>query len=140
MRRIYKITGGCCLIIQICFCTVPNRRPPLDLTSPFLKLSDTLPSRAIFSIAPYYERVEIDPDWLDRRTVARMVFLGEDREENLAAPSVCVALRRLANDTPLCDWELDLEQLEISLDWRKTLSALLWEEKLRTTLSSRWVS
>ena len=84
---------------------------------------------AIFDIAPRMPAV-------DRQSLLRSLAADEN---DYTRPNTIIAVRRLANDTELpgCKW--DLENCEMSVNWRGMLGALLWEEKLRMNLSAGWV-
>jgi hypothetical protein len=61
-----------------------------------------------------------------------------------AYPPHIVSSLRFVNDTELVDFDLVIEDnqndiFEIRFDWKATISKLLAEERLRQTMSKRWV-
>lgn len=125
--------------------------PQVRLTCPFSHISALDAGRAVFQIAPKASEAYRQTVATALATAQSMypVHEGSPLESDLdftvpadqhVDPPAFVVLRRLANDTELIDCTVDAGSMQLELDWRGTIGRLIWEEKLRGTLTKAWVS
>lgn len=55
------------------------------------------------------------------------------------APRIVIKMRRMANDTPICDMVADWDNLQLTANWKKMFSEFFAEEKAYSLATERRV-